>query len=555
MSAQEVNGSGKASTPLLREGELIGGRYKIERCLGGGGMASVYRATHVGLDQPVAVKVVSPLIREVPGIVSRFMREARAATRLKGEHIVRVFDVGATDDGAPYMVMELLQGRDLGELLDEGFRPTVEQAIDYVLQACEALAEVHGLGIVHRDLKPANLFVTRGPDGLTCIKLIDFGISRVDSPLSPKDSIALTNPEVVMGSPRYMPPEQMESAAAADSRSDIWGLGAILYELLVGHAPFDGESLFDIYAAAVRSPPPAPSSVRREVPKDLDDVLLKCLRVDPTDRHADVAELALALAPFGNEDASSRAESIARVLDASRARGQGVDDGVLAPPSDRNKSSSSSRIRRRASESRASRRRRVVGLTAAAMLLVGVGFVARPLARRLNPAPFDSENSAAAVIEEQPLDPPSTLVDVPGPSPAPAETTAADEQESAAADEQVTAAAAEQVTAEATAAAAPAEATATTSKATPTATPAATTPKSTTSKPAPRAHVSPRRSPAPARQPIATYTPPATPPAMTTSPPATPVETPASDLASEPAPPPRAPAPRGDDRTLFEERK
>ena len=332
MSAQEVNEAGKASTPLLREGDLIGGRYKIERCLGGGGMASVYRATHVGLDQPVAVKVVSPLIREVPGIVSRFMREARSATRLKGEHIVRVFDVGTADDGAPYLVMELLEGRDLGELLDEGFRPNVEQAVDYVLQACEALAEVHGLGIVHRDLKPANLFVTRGADGLTCIKLIDFGISRVDSPLLPKDSVALTNPEVVMGSPRYMPPEQMESAAAADSRSDIWGLGAILYELLVGNAPFDGESLFDIYAAAVRSPPPAPSSVRPELPEELDEVLLKCLRVDPSDRYVDVAELAVALAPFGDENAATRAESIARVLDASRARGQGVDESVLGPP-------------------------------------------------------------------------------------------------------------------------------------------------------------------------------------------------------------------------------
>ncbi|HVH46800.1 MAG TPA: serine/threonine-protein kinase, partial [Labilithrix sp.] len=397
MSAPDVNAPRSASPPLLREGELVGGRYEIERCLGGGGMASVFRAKHVGLDQPVAIKVVSPLIREVPGIVSRFMREARAATRLKGEHIVRVFDVGTTDDGAPYMVMELLEGKDLGELLDEGLQPTVEEAVDYILQACEALAEVHGLGIVHRDLKPANLFVTRGPDGLASIKLIDFGISRVDSPLSPKDAVDLTNPDVVMGSPRYMPPEQMESASAADSRSDIWGLGAILYEMLVGNAPFDGESLFDIYAAAVRSPPPAPSSIRSEATEELDEVVLRCLRVDPAERYADVAELAAALAPLGEENARVRAESIARVLEASRARGQGTDDVGVGTPIGTSKSSSTSRIRRRASSSaRVTRRRRVAAFAAISLALLGIGAAAAPFARRLHISPSVSVTGAAA---------------------------------------------------------------------------------------------------------------------------------------------------------------
>lgn len=546
MSAQEVNEPRKAPTPLLREGDLLGGRYKIERCLGGGGMASVYRALHVGLDQPVAVKIVSPVIREVPGIVARFMREARAATRLKGEHIVRVFDVGTTDDGAPYMVMELLEGRDLGELLDEGFRPSVEQAVEYVLQACEALAEVHGLGIVHRDLKPANLFVTRGADGLTCIKLIDFGISRVDSPLSPKDSVALTNPEVVMGSPRYMPPEQMESAAAADSRSDIWGLGAILYELIVGNSPFDGDSLFDIYAAAVRSPPPAPSSVRPELPEDLDEVLLKCLRVDPAERYADVAELAVALAPFGDENAAARAESIARVLDASRARGQGVDDGVLAPPGTANKNASTSRIRRRlSSQSRASRRRRIAGLTAAALFLVGVGLAARPITRRLTLTPSITASGGAPEAEEEKApEAPSTTVNVaePPPPPAPAATEApvgpAPALASAAAAPAETG-----ETAEEESAVAPATAR------------TATSSKSRASKaPAPRAHA-PRSAPA-ARPPVASAPAPATAATVTATATATPApETTTSDLAPDPAPPQRAPTWRGDDRTLFEERK
>ncbi|MDF2698154.1 MAG: serine/threonine protein kinase, partial [Labilithrix sp.] len=424
----------KGPEPLLREGDLLGGRYRIGVCLGGGGMASVFRATHEGLEQPVAIKVVSPLIRELPGVVSRFMREARAASRLAGEHVVRVFDVGTTPDGAPYLVMELLEGRDLGQLLDDGFRPSVEAAVDLVLQACEALAEVHGLGIVHRDLKPANLFVARGPDGLACVKLIDFGISRVDSPLSPKDAVALTNPDVVMGSPRYMPPEQMESAAAADSRSDIWGLGAILYELLVGNAPFDGDSLFDIYAAAVRAPPPAPSKLRADLPEEIDEVILRCLRVEPAERYTDVADLAEALAPFGSEASSVQVESIGRVLAASRARGHGQapgEDVVLGTDGSKS-SSTTSRIRRRlSSTSRVARRRRLAGVAVAALLLGGVGLAARPIARRLDLAPSVSVTGAAAATQHQEPSPaPSEPVAPAIPAP-PAETVAAPEPSAA----------------------------------------------------------------------------------------------------------------------------
>ena len=398
--------------PLLHEGEVVGGRYRIERYLGGGGMAAVYRATHEGLDQPVALKVVSPTIRELPGIVARFMREARAATRLKGEHVVRVFDVGTTDRGAPYLAMELLEGNDLAEMLESGVKPSVEDTIDYILQTCEALAEVHGLGIVHRDLKPANLFVSRGADGLPCVKLIDFGISRIEEPLSPKDQIGLTNPDVVMGSPRYMPPEQMESAKAADTRSDIWALGAILYELLCGDAPFDGESLMDIYAAVVREPPPLPSALNASVPSDLDLVILKCLAVDPAERFADVAELAMALAPLGDERAPVRADAILRVLEATRGRGHGTD-AVDPSPS---KNNPSSRIRRRfSSSSRAQTIRRNVGLGIAAIMLVAVGVGAKPLADRfmgsqIAPTSTPTLTSAAVVdpdpVNEEPFGPP-----------------------------------------------------------------------------------------------------------------------------------------------------
>lgn len=362
---------------LLSPGEIIDGRYRIESYLGGGGMASVYRATHVVLEQSVAIKIISPAIRALPGMAQRFLREARAATHLKSEHVARVSDVGTMADGAPYMVMEYLDGCDLDALLQEGDEVPVEEAVDFVLQACEALAEVHGLGIVHRDLKPANLFLTKAADGLPCVKLIDFGISRTDSPLAAKDVASLTQPDTVMGSPRYMSPEQMESASKADSRSDIYGVGAVLYELLTRRAPHEGETFLDIYTAATLAAAARPSSLRAAVPRELDEVILTCLEADPAKRYVDTAELAAALAPFGPEGSLARADAIARILEAARSRTQ------IGPEHDEEISTDeASRIRRRVPSSahalRTKRRTRtaaVLGLLA----LGGAAFGARTL--------------------------------------------------------------------------------------------------------------------------------------------------------------------------------
>ncbi|HSO35956.1 MAG TPA: serine/threonine-protein kinase [Labilithrix sp.] len=358
---------------MLTPGELVDGRYRIEAYLGGGGMASVYRATHVVLEQPVAIKVICPLIRQLPGMAQRFLREARAATQLKSEHVARVTDVGTMADGAPFMVMEYLEGHDLDVLVESEAETTVEDAVDYVLQVCEALGEVHGRGIVHRDLKPANLFLTKGADGLACVKLIDFGISRTDSPLADKDAIALTQPDTAMGSPRYMSPEQMESAATADFRSDIYGIGAVLYELLTKRAPHEGDTFVDIYAAATLGPPVAPSLLRASVPRALDEVILRCLQVDPAARYADIAELAAALAPFGPDGSLGRAEGIARILESSRARTRdgAPEDSVRG----RTPSGSSSKIRRRAPSAHTIHRRRVLRVALLGIMAAVAGLV------------------------------------------------------------------------------------------------------------------------------------------------------------------------------------
>jgi serine/threonine-protein kinase len=283
------------------------------------------------------------------------------------------------------MVMEYLEGSDLGVVLETEEAIPVEDAVDYVLQACEALAEVHGLGIVHRDLKPGNLFLTRGADGLSCVKLIDFGISRMlvrgavtlehaanglelstswtalDAPLTAADAVGLTQPETVMGSPRYMAPEQMESAARADSRSDLYGLGAVLYELLTKHAPHEGDTFLDLFAAVSLHPPVPPSTLRDGIPRELDKVILRCLKLDPAARYVDTAQLAAALAPFGPAGSTERAASIARILGASRRRASHTDSS----PS----SMHDSRVRRRASSSAYAVRRRLVRWGSAIALL------------------------------------------------------------------------------------------------------------------------------------------------------------------------------------------
>jgi serine/threonine-protein kinase len=299
-------------------GQILGGKYRVDRVLGAGGMGMVVAATHLQLEERVAIKFLLPEALQNSEAVARFGREARAAVKIRGEHVARVIDVGSFDNGAPYMVMEHLDGRDLSALLKErgAFQPW--DAVDAILQACEALAEAHALGIVHRDLKPANLFMTRRPDGTPSVKVLDFGISKVTN-ASASDN-AMTKTSAVMGSPLYMSPEQMTASRDVDARTDIWAIGVVLYELLTGRAPFCAETLPEICGLILMATPAAVRDFSPSTPEALQVAVLRCLEKDRSRRFQSVSELAQALSPFGSRATSRSLERISRILGGDGAQ-------------------------------------------------------------------------------------------------------------------------------------------------------------------------------------------------------------------------------------------
>lgn len=299
----------------LSAGQIVADKYRIDGIMGTGGMGVVVAATHVELDQRVAIK----FLREVsPEALARFQREARLLVKLKSPHVARVFDVGALEDDTPFIVMEHLDGSDLSTVLGARGRLPYEEAIDYVLQASEAVAEAHAHGMVHRDLKPANLFLAKGPGTTTTVKVLDFGVSKIlDDRISAEEKTRggdLTNEGVALGSPGYMSPEQMTSARSVDVRSDIFSLGALLYRLISGQAPFKGSSVVTILAAMATENLAPIRSVVPEVPEGLAHAIEKCLAQDRDQRFANVAFFAHALLPFANRRGRVVIEQISSTL-------------------------------------------------------------------------------------------------------------------------------------------------------------------------------------------------------------------------------------------------
>jgi serine/threonine-protein kinase len=245
---------------------------------------------------------------------------------LQSAHVVRVMDVGTLDDGLPFMVMEYLSGTDLGHVLDVRSMLPIEEAVDYLLQALEAIAEAHSLGIVHRDLKPSNLFLTIRPDGSPLVKVLDFGISKAID--ANAEQVSLTATAMVLGSPLYMSPEQVRSTKNVDTRTDVWALGVILYELIAGAPPFEAESVTGLCAKIVADPPVPLRARRPEVPQALEVVVARCLEKDMARRPRNVAELAMALKPFASAEGRLEVDRIARIGGAPRSSMASVSDGA-----------------------------------------------------------------------------------------------------------------------------------------------------------------------------------------------------------------------------------
>ncbi|MBX3211378.1 MAG: protein kinase [Labilithrix sp.] len=392
----------------MEVGELLASKYRVERVLGMGGMGVVVAATHVDLEQRVALKFLLPAALAQPGIVERFSREARASVRLKSPHVARTVDTGRLDNGSPFIVMEFLEGRDLDAELEARGPLPVEDAASYVLQACDAIAEAHAAGIVHRDLKPANLFLARGHDGRSLVKVLDFGISKVAT--ADSTPAALTSTETVFGSPAYMSPEQMRSSKAVDERTDIWSVGVVLYELVTRRLPFEAPTALEIGLKASQDPTPSPRNHRPDLPEALERVILRCLEKEPRDRFATIGELATALAPLAHARDRAIAERIRDIASAGaqRASDAGLQAASIAPPaaasSDRlNLALTNTELAITSDTKREARRaRRPVAL--AAMIALGVAGAAILALRQLTtlPAPEDGPTAAASMSAAAP---------------------------------------------------------------------------------------------------------------------------------------------------------
>jgi serine/threonine-protein kinase len=303
-----------SSAATVKPGDVLAGKYRVERVLGQGGMGYVVAARHLQLDQLVAMKFLRKSAGENTESGTRFLREAKAVVKLRNEHIAKVFDVGTLENGDPYIVMEHLDGCDLAALAKERHVLPPEEICEYIMQACEALAEAHSLGIVHRDIKLANLFITRGPAGGPLVKVLDFGISKTN-PFGESEH-DMTRTASMLGSPRFMSPEQMRDPRAVDGRSDLWSLGVVIYRLASGRPPFEADTLGRLLTMVMHEEEAPLASVRKDLPPGFSDVVSRCLEKEPAHRFANVAELAYALVPFSSDPARAHAaaERIAAVL-------------------------------------------------------------------------------------------------------------------------------------------------------------------------------------------------------------------------------------------------
>ena len=318
MTAERLAQHGDPSDlPVLPvPGDLVHGRYRVEYELGHGGMGVVLAAHDERLGRAVALKIVLPRMMRSPEAVERFSNEARSLARLESRNVVRVLDFGAIGSpmacaGLPFMVLELLRGEDLFNVASREGGLSPSRVVRYALEACTGLAAAHAQGIIHRDLKPENLFLAIEPDGSECLKVLDFGIARSHS------RRALTKGHVGVGSPGYMSPEQVEGKGKVDARSDIWGLGVVMYELLAHRPAFFGDNPQSLCLQILTADVTPLAKLRANLPQALVDIVERCMERDPERRFSNVAELAEALTPLDDWSASTNVEKIRHQLSAA----------------------------------------------------------------------------------------------------------------------------------------------------------------------------------------------------------------------------------------------
>ncbi len=275
--------------PLL--GRVFDGKYRLDERLGGGGMGTVYRATHLLIDRPVALKVLSQRFVGDQTAQQRFRREARAAGRMQHPNAVTVTDFGATDDGYLYIVMELLEGRTLRDLLAHEGPLDPARAVSIMLQACAAVGAAHDAGLIHRDLKPANIFIEQRPNLPAIVKVLDFGVAKFAVEEHDDDYKTLTQVGAIIGTPRYMSPEQCSGAAPLTPASDVYSLGIILYELLTGAVPFNADTPLGVALKQVSETPRPLREIVPSIPADVEKVVLKALAKNPQERRQNANEL------------------------------------------------------------------------------------------------------------------------------------------------------------------------------------------------------------------------------------------------------------------------
>jgi serine/threonine-protein kinase len=289
-----------AETLPFQPGMTIAEKYRVERLVAAGGMGAVLLAHHEVLDRRVAIKLMRPELASHREAAQRFLREARAAARIESDFVARVTDVDVWDD-TPFMVMEYLEGGDLESLIEGDASLTVSDAVDIAIQALAGLHAAHAIGVIHRDLKPSNLFLVTRADGTRRVKILDFGISKVVGDDS--DGLkagATTSSQAMLGTPRYMSPEQVSSAKDVDVRTDLWAMGLILYELLTKSYPFEGDSAGAILAGILTHEVPPAHDFRRDVPKELDAVIARLLEKKRDGRFPTAKSVMKALAPHAS---------------------------------------------------------------------------------------------------------------------------------------------------------------------------------------------------------------------------------------------------------------